>query len=50
MVLHSSRTLADLAEQTVVPAGYLYTLIILFMFIVRRTLNPAHQQSYSACE
>lgn len=38
MVLQSSRTLADLAEQTVVPAGYLYTLILLFMFIVR--LDP----------
>jgi hypothetical protein len=36
MVLQSSRTLADLAEQTVIPADYLYTLIIFFMFMVRR--------------
>ena len=34
MVLQSSGTLADLAEQTVVPADYLYTLILLFMFMV----------------
>ena len=35
MVLQSSRTLADLAEQTVIPADYLYTLIIFFMFMAR---------------
>ena len=37
MVLQSSRTLADLAEQTVIPADYLYTLIVFFMFMVRHT-------------
>ena len=35
MVLQSSRSLADLAEQSVIPADYLYTLIIFFMFMVR---------------
>lgn len=43
MVLQSSRTLADLAEQTVIPADYLYTLIIFFMFMARL---PAAQLTY----
>ncbi len=38
MVLQSSRSLADLAEQSVIPADYLYTLIIFFMFMVRSSL------------
>ncbi len=34
MVLQSARTLADLTEQRVIPADYLYTLILLFLCLV----------------
>lgn len=34
MVLQSARTLADLTEQRVIPADYLYCLILLFLCLV----------------
>lgn len=34
MVLQSSKTLADLTEQRVIPADYLYCLIALFLCLV----------------
>jgi len=45
MVLQSSRSLADLAEQSVIPADYLYTLIIFFMFMVRSALGSLRPSS-----